>query len=121
MSTTYHESMSELSDQAKEVHRALASTIEELEAIDWYNQRADVSKDDALKAVMLHNRNEEIEHAAMGLEWLRRTIAEFDEALRTYLFTSAPITEIEESATGSPAGQTASRSDLGIGSLKKEE
>jgi ferritin-like protein len=120
VSTTYHESMSELSDQAKEVHRALASTIEELEAIDWYNQRADVSKDDSLKAVLLHNRNEEIEHAAMGLEWLRRVIPELDEALRTYLFTSAPITEIEESATGSPAGHAAARSDLRIGSLKKE-
>jgi ferritin-like protein len=98
MSTIYHESG--LSANAQEVHRALASLIEELEAIDWYNQRADVSKDEALKAILLHNRNEEIEHASMALEWLRRVVPEFDHELRTYLFTKAPITEVEEAGGG---------------------
>jgi len=100
MSTTYHEPTSELSAEARDVHRALASLIEELEAVDWYNQRADVTADEALRAVVLHNRNEEIEHAAMALEWLRRRIPKFDEEPRTYLFTSAPITEVEEEAEG---------------------
>jgi ferritin-like protein len=95
VSTVYHESG--LSQNAQEVHRALASLIEELEAIDWYNQRADVSKDEGLKAILIHNRNEEIEHASMALEWLRRKMPNFDEELKTYLFTSAPITEVEES------------------------
>jgi ferritin-like protein len=100
MSTVYNESG--LSQEAQEIHRALASLIEELEAVDWYNQRADVTQDEALKAILLHNRNEEIEHASMALEWLRRTIPNFDQELRTYLFTSAPVTEVE--AVGGPAG-----------------
>ncbi len=100
MSTTYHEPTSELSAEARDVHRALASLIEELEAVDWYNQRADVTGDEDLKAIVLHNRDEEIEHAAMTLEWLRRKIGKFDEELHTYLFTSAPITEVEEAEGG---------------------
>ena len=94
MGTVYNESG--LSQDAQEVHRALASLIEELEAVDWYNQRADVTQDEGLKAILLHNRNEEIEHASMALEWLRRKISNFDKELRTYLFTSAPVTEVEE-------------------------
>ncbi len=94
MGTVYNESG--LSQEAQEVHRALASLIEELEAVDWYNQRADVTQDEGLKAILLHNRNEEIEHASMALEWLRRKMPNFDKELRTYLFTSAPITQVEE-------------------------
>ncbi len=115
MSTVYHESG--LSAEAMDAHRALASLIEELEAIDWYNQRADVATDPALKEILIHNRNEEIEHAAMALEWLRRRFPEFDEELRTYLFTSAPITQIESAESGEDeaAGTAASDGSLGIG------
>lgn len=118
MSTVYHESG--LSDNAKDVHRALASLIEELEAVDWYNQRADVTGNPELKAILLHNRNEEIEHAAMALEWLRRRIPEFDEELRTYLFKSAPITEIEGGETGTEDGDgNQPNESLGIGKTGK--
>jgi len=101
--------------------------MEELEAIDWYQQRADASKDPALKAVMLHNRNEEVEHAMMTLEWIRRRDAKFDETARTYLFTELPITEVEEAkkaaaAAGGGAGAgpktAAHAASLGIGSLR---
>jgi ferritin-like protein len=123
MSTTYHEPTAELSAEAREVHRALASLIEELEAVDWYNQRVSVTQDAELQAVLAHNRDEEIEHAAMALEWLRRRLPKFDEELRTYLFTSAPITEVEEAGAGGLAGSRASGTssgDLGIRDFKKE-
>jgi len=94
MSSTYHES--NLSEEYKDTHRALVSLQEELEAIDWYGQRMDASGNAEVQAVLAHNRKEEIEHAAMLLEWLRRRDADFDKILKTYLFTSAPITEIEE-------------------------
>ncbi|NLY01284.1 MAG: ferritin [Rhodopirellula sp.] len=96
MALPYHEPVSELSPATRDVHRALSSVIEELEAIDWYNQRADVTADESLKAVLIHNRDEEIEHAAMTLEWLRRRMPPLDEAMKTYLYTMKPITEIEE-------------------------
>lgn len=122
MSTVYNESG--LSQEAQEIHRALASLIEELEAVDWYNQRADVSQDQDLKAILLHNRNEEIEHASMALEWLRRRIPNFDQELRTYLFTSAPVTQVEEAGgegggEGEPAGGGTSSGSLGIGDMTK--
>jgi ferritin-like protein len=97
MSSTYIEQ--NLSEEASNVHRALASLQEELEAVDWYNQRADRAPDAELKDVLLHNRNEEIEHASMLLEWLRRNLPEFDAQLSTYLFKDAPITRIEEAET----------------------
>jgi uncharacterized protein len=81
MSTAYHEP--NLSEHARDLHRALASTIEELEAIDWYQQRIDATNDEALAAILAHNRDEEIEHMAMGLEWLRRKMPVMDEMLRT--------------------------------------
>jgi len=117
----WHEPVNELSAQARDLHRALTSLIEELEAIDWYNQRADVTADAALKAILLHNRNEEIEHASMALEWIRRQVPQFDQDLRTYLFTTGEITAIEGAATGGggEAKPAASAGDLGIGSLKK--
>jgi ferritin-like protein len=124
MSTTYHEPVSELPPQVRNVHRALASLIEELEAVDWYNQRVAVTDDEELKAVLAHNRDEEIEHAAMALEWLRRQLPKFDEELRTYLFTSAPITAVEEGGEGSSAAHeagAAAAGSLGIGKFTKEE
>lgn len=124
----YHEEVALLPEPTKDLHRALLSLMEELEAIDWYQQRADASKDEALKAVMLHNRNEEVEHAMMTLEWIRRRDAKFDETARTYLFTDGPITEIEDAAKaagGAPASggpstkKTAAQpASLAIGSLR---
>lgn len=95
-----HEGASELSALTRDVHRALVSLQEELEAVDWYRQRAEACRDGELREVLLHNMREEIEHGAMVLEWLRRRDAAFDEHLRTYLFTDVPITEAEEAATG---------------------
>ena len=88
----------ELSEEARSLDSALTSLMEELEAVNYYNQRADVAKDEALKKIMLHNRNEEIEHAVMLFEWLRRNVREFDKEMREYINKAAPITEIEESA-----------------------
>jgi ferritin-like protein len=86
-----HEPLSELSDQTRNMHRAILSLMEELEAVDWYNQRAEACKDPELKAILEHNRDEEKEHAAMTLEWIRRNDPIFDKELRDYLFTDKPI------------------------------
>ena len=125
MAISYHEPTTELSSETRDVHRALTTLVEELEAVDWYHQRADVTKDDDLKMILIHNRDEEIEHAAMALEWLRRRIPEFDEQLRTFLFTSTPIAHAEsgegEGHSESPAEPSMSGSDgyqsLNIGKL----
>ncbi len=87
----YHEPIDELSDETRDMHRAITSLMEELEAVDWYNQRVDACKDDELKAILAHNRDEEIEHAAMVLEWIRRKNPIFDKELKTFLFTDKPI------------------------------
>ncbi|MCO6511360.1 MAG: hypothetical protein J5I65_11275 [Aridibacter famidurans] len=87
----YHEPVEELSDETREMHRAVVSLMEELEAVDWYSQRMDACKDEALKKILRHNRDEEIEHAAMTLEWIRRNNKVFDEQLREYLFTDGEI------------------------------
>jgi len=79
-------------------HRAIVSIMEELEAVDWYDQRAAAASDPALAAVLAHNRDEEKEHAAMALEWLRRNDETWDRVLRTYLFTEGDILEVEERA-----------------------
>jgi len=92
----YHEPVGELTDASRDLHRAITSLMEELEAIDWYQQRIDVTRDRELAAVLAHNRDEEIEHAAMVLEWIRRKVPKFDEELREYLFTDKPIVAIEE-------------------------
>jgi ferritin-like protein len=123
-SDTYHEPLELLSAETKEMHRAVVSLIEELEAIDWYTQRAEASSNNELRATLIHNRNEEIEHACMTLEWIRRNHPQFDAHLRTYLFSTGSITEKEEEATGngaSPAGASVSDSSLGIGSLKESK
>jgi ferritin-like protein len=97
---TYHEPSNELSDATRDMHRAIASLIEELEAVDWYNQRVDACKDQELKAILAHNRDEEKEHAAMVLEWIRRRDPSFDKELRDYLFTDQPIVGLEHEAKG---------------------
>jgi hypothetical protein len=91
----YHETISELSDETRDLHRAIESLVEELEAVDWYQQRAEACKDPSLRAILEHNRDEEKEHAAMVLEWLRRKDAAFDKELRDYLFTDRPIVALE--------------------------
>lgn len=95
-SETYHEPYESLSTEVRDMHRAITSLGEELDAIDWYAQRASACGDDDLRAVLLHNRREEIEHAMMVLEWIRRRDPDFDAKARTYLFTEAPITEVED-------------------------
>jgi ferritin-like protein len=128
----YHESADLLPESTKDFHRAIESLIEELEAVDWYQQRADATKEETLRAVLLHNRNEEVEHAMMTLEWLRRRDAKIDETARMFLFAEGEITEIEAAkkaalaaggAAGSGGGSSptpaaSSSPSLGIGSLR---
>lgn len=87
----YHEPVSELGEETRDMHRAIVSLMEELEAIDWYNQRVDACKDPDLKAILAHNRDEEKEHAAMVLEWIRRKDTAFSKELKDYLFTDKQI------------------------------
>lgn len=87
----YHEPIDELTDETRDMHRAITSLMEELEAVDWYNQRVDACKDPELKAILVHNRDEEKEHAAMVLEWIRRKDAYFDKQLKEYLFTEKSL------------------------------
>lgn len=114
-----HEPADDLTPLAIDQHRAIVSIMEELEAVDWYNQRAVATRTPELAAVLAHNRDEEKEHAAMTLEWLRRTDPVLDQHLRTYLFTEGSITEIEHEAEHVEGGDSDSPS-LGIGSLKGE-
>jgi uncharacterized protein len=107
-------------------HRAIVSIMEELEAVDWYDQRVEASSDPELSAILAHNRDEEKEHAAMTLEWLRRRDAALSEKLRTYLFTEGSILGREGAAAAAEAGDSdtgaaapSSDGSLGIGSLKK--
>ena len=94
-STTLHEPAKQLTERTINIHRAMLSLIEELEAVDWYSQRAEACTDPQLQAVIKHNRDEEIDHASMTLEWIRRNFAKFDESLRLYLFKSGEITATE--------------------------
>jgi ferritin-like protein len=91
-----HEGLHEenLSETTKDMHRALISLIEELEAVDWYNQRVDACTDNALRDILAHNREEEKEHAAMLLEWIRRQDPAFDKELKDYLFSEKPIAHL---------------------------
>ena len=89
----WHEPYESLSPTTRDMHRAIVSLMEELEAVDWYQQRADVTHDAELKAVIEHNRDEEIEHASMTLEWIRRKNPVFDKELREALFKTGPITD----------------------------
>jgi ferritin-like protein len=127
-SDTYHEPLELLSEKTKDLHRAITSLMEELEAIDWYQQRAEATQDPALRAVLEHNRDEETEHAMMVLEWVRRLSPVFDANIRKYLMKEGPITAIESLAKGA-TGRTARRPNgdapnegaggsLGVGSLR---
>jgi uncharacterized protein len=121
-----HEAAELLDEDTVDHHRAVTSLCEELEAVDWYDQRVKATSDPTLAAVLAHNRDEEKEHASMTLEWLRRRDPVLDRHLRTYLFRTEPITEIEAEAEAGqepddgaavPGAGHASGS-LGIGSLK---
>ena len=87
----YHEPIGELTDETRDMHRAITSLMEELEAVDWYNQRVDSCKNEELKSILVHNRDEEKEHAAMILEWIRREDLSFDKELKDYLFSDKKI------------------------------
>ena len=98
-----HEAADLLDEATIDHHRAVTSLVEEFEAVDWYDQRVKATADSSLAAVLAHNRDEEKEHASMTLEWLRRRDPKLDEHLRTYLFTSGSILEIEVEAESGPA------------------
>ncbi len=115
-----HEPVELLSPETIDRHRAIVSLQEELEAIDWYDQRVDAATDPELKAILAHNRDEEKEHAVMTLEWLRRRDPVLDANLRTYLFTSVPVTEVEE-ATTDDAPREGGAETLGIEGLRENE
>ena len=91
--------------------------------MDWYQQRADAATDQELKKILQHNRDEEIEHAAMALEWLRRNVPKFDEIFRIYLFTEEPLLEVEEThgAGGEAESSDSADGDLGIGRIDEGE
>ena len=92
-SVGFHESREDLKPETRDMHRAIVSLMEELEAIDWYQQRIDATSDEALRTILTHNRDEEKEHASMVLEWIRRHDPVFNANLKKYLFTTLPITE----------------------------
>jgi uncharacterized protein len=112
----FHEPLELLDEATLDYHRAMTSLGEELEAIDWYHQRVQATSDESLAAVLAYNRDDEKEHAAMALEWLRRRDTALDRQLRKFLFSTGPITEVGDSS-GEASAPTASGS-LGIGSLK---
>jgi ferritin-like protein len=122
-SAGFHEDTALLSAATMDQHRAIVSLQEELEAVDWYDQRVSAATDPELKAILAHNRDEEKEHAAMVLEWIRRRDPVLDADLRTYLWTTSPVTEVEEVAEsgggdGAPSSPAAAGGSLGIGSLR---
>lgn len=125
-STAFHESLAKLSAATQDSHRALLSLQEELEAVDWYQQRAEACEDEELRTILLHNMQEEIEHAMMVLEWLRRQHSDFDRSMRTYLFQEKAIATIEASEAGRtasahPSAERFSRPPATIGSLRRGE
>jgi len=114
-----HEAAELLDDQTIDRHRAIESVMEELEAIDWYDQRVKATRDADLGSVLAHNRDDEKEHAAMALEWLRRRDPVLDEQLRLYLFTTGPLVSVEDEPEATEPGLApASGVGLGIGSLR---
>ena len=116
-SETYHEPLELLSEKTRNLHRGIVSLMEELEAIDWYQQRAEACSDGALKRVLIHNRDEEVEHAVMTLEWIRRNDEVFAVKLREILFTDRDITSLED-AEPQDAPPAQAPGSLTIGSLK---
>lgn len=123
-SESLHEPIELLSEDTKNQHRAIVSLMEELEAVDWYQQRAEACTDPELKAVLIHNKNEEVEHAMMTLEWLRRKVPVFADNISTYIGSTGPIVSVEQGATGGGGGGAEAPStsvSLGIGSLKGQK
>ena len=131
-SAGFHESADVLQPGTKDRHRAIVSLMEELEAVDWYDQRIDAAEDEDLRGILRHNRDEEKEHASMLLEWLRRQDEAWDRFLRIYLFSDGPITDLAEAveaagedeggagaAGAAPSGGRAS--SLGLGALVGKE
>lgn len=112
----YSEPYEVLDEKTREISRAITSLCEELEAINWYNQRVATTQDPSLKEIMAHNRDEEIEHACMAIEWLRRNMDKWDDELRTFLFTSGSIGALETGEGGEE--EDSSESTLAIGSMK---
>jgi ferritin-like protein len=117
-SGSFHESTDLLKPETRDRHRAIVSIMEELEAVDWYDQRVDAAGDQELKAILAHNRDEEKEHAAMTLEWLRRHDPVWNEQLRNYLFTDKPILEVEHAIEEGEEEEGSGDGSLGIGSLR---
>ena len=121
-SVGYHESEDKLRPETQDKHRALTSAMEELEAVDWYDQRVDAAGDAELKQILAHNRDEEKEHFVMLLEWYRRRDQKMSDELKNRLFASGSIVAREEAGKGASAGSDATGSggdgSLGIGSLK---
>ncbi len=120
-SAQLHEEASALSAASIDRHRVIASIMEELEAVDWYDQRVEATTDPTVAAVLAHNRDEEKEHAAMALEWLRRHDPVWDRVLRTYLFTEAPITEVEAEVEAADTAPGPATTSLAIGRLTGTE
>ena len=130
-SESLHEDAGKLGPEVIDQHRAIVSLMEELEAVDWYNQRAKATSNPDLRAILEHNRDEEKEHAAMALEWLRRSDPTLSQHLKTFLFTDGPITGIEatmeetmkDRGGGGDIGSSGVRDDgsLGIGSLRSSK
>jgi hypothetical protein len=117
---TLHEDPERLGPEAIDRHRAIVSIMEELDAIDSYDQRVLASDDAELRAIMAHNRDEEKEHAAMLLEWLRRHDEALSAHLHTYLFSDGPITALEAAGTtATPASEPTQDASLGIGNLRE--
>ena len=119
-SEALHEDAGKLGPEVIDQHRAIVSLMEELEAVDWYNQRAKATANPELRAILEHNRDEEKEHAAMALEWLRRSDPTLSQHLKTFLFTQGPITGIEATMEEEGDGSAGASDDgsLGIGSLR---
>jgi ferritin-like protein len=118
-SESYHEPPDLLSEETRNLHRAIVSLCEELQAVDWYHQRAEACSDEELRAVITHNENEEIEHAMMNLEWIRRHNPVFDANIAKYLRTTGPITGIESGGgVGASPAAAPPGAGLGIGSLR---
>jgi ferritin-like protein len=116
----FHESEERLRPATRDLHRAIVSLMEELEAIDWYQQRVDATEDAELRAILQHNRDEEAEHAVMVLEWLRRHDAVLDRKLRAYLFSEGSIVVREDALEhgGAAAANGTAAPTASLGSLR---
>jgi uncharacterized protein len=119
-SESLHAPRERLSKHALRLHHALVSLMEELDAVDWYRQRADDAEDEVLRGLLLHNMREEMEHASMLLEWIRRNDTDFAGHLKTYLFTEKPILEIEQEAEEKDNGGKPGERGFTVGPLRDD-